>query len=30
VLLVERGNLLVRFEGAFERERAEELARSLR
>jgi hypothetical protein len=30
VLLVERGNLLVRLEGAFGRERALELARSLR
>ena len=29
VLLVERGNLLVRLEGAFSRERAIELARSL-
>ena len=30
VLLLERGNLLVRLEGAFDRERALELARSLR
>jgi hypothetical protein len=30
VLLVERGNLLVRFEGAFDREQAVRLARSLR
>ena len=30
VLLLERGNLLVRLEGAFDRERAVELARSLR
>ena len=30
VLLLERGNLLVRLEGAFDRERAIELARSLR
>ena len=29
VLLLERGNLLVRLEGAFSRERAVELARSL-
>jgi hypothetical protein len=30
VLLLERGDLLVRLEGAFERERAVEIARSLR
>ena len=30
VLLLERGNLLVRLEGSFNRERAVELARSLR
>jgi hypothetical protein len=30
VLLLERGDLLVRLEGAFSRERALELARSLR
>ena len=30
VLLLERGNLLVRLEGSFDRERALELARSLR
>jgi hypothetical protein len=30
VLLLERGNLLIRLEGAFDRRRAVEIARSLR